>query len=226
MSDDLSDLQHAITAQKYFHVACETTDPDVIHIYQRLVAYEIQIDQVVMSALSGSKVPKYDIHPDTKLDDELIATIGIKVSELQTILRQYQKYKANLDNLLLLANKVLENTYFEANTKSKPNTRYRIDPLEEVPMEDKSSLTPIYQAVNKFEAETIRLLLESFEIPVELIGESVGKTMGLGGGPLGEVVVYVPADRAKEACDIITRMDKGEFELGSSNPDDTSDEPA
>lgn len=74
-------------------------------------------------------------------------------------------------------------------------------------------LTSVYQAMNKFEAETIRLLLESFEIPVELIGESVGKVYGLGGGPLGEVTVYVPANRKDEALKIIQRMEKGEFEL-------------
>jgi hypothetical protein len=73
----------------------------------------------------------------------------------------------------------------------------------------------VYRAMNKFDAESIRLLLESFHVPVELFGESAGKAYGLGGGPLGEVSVYVPEDRVKEAADIIKRMEKGEFELPS-----------
>jgi hypothetical protein len=80
-------------------------------------------------------------------------------------------------------------------------------------MNKNAEIKDIYRAMNKFEAETIRLLLESFEIPVELIGESAGKAIGLGVGPLGEVSVYVPVDRAKEAISLIERMEKGEFEL-------------
>ena len=80
-------------------------------------------------------------------------------------------------------------------------------------MKNESQIKSVYQAMNKFEAETIRLLLESFEIPVELIGESAGTAIGLGVGPLGEVTVYVPADRAEEAVSLIERMEKGEFEL-------------
>ncbi len=225
MSDDLLDLKRAVTAQKFFHVSCNTTDQDIVHIYRRLVAYEVQVDQVVIAALGGSLHPDFNIQPDTKLDDELIAYITIKGSELQNVLRQYQKYKVNLDHLLLLANRVLEKMRTQNNHAVNPNDRYSTGRLEEDSMEGKSSLTPIYQAGNKFEAETIRLLLESFEIPVELIGESVGKTMGLGGGPLGEVVVYVPANHVKEARDIIARMEKGEFELDSPNTEEPPDEP-
>jgi histidinol dehydrogenase len=82
-------------------------------------------------------------------------------------------------------------------------------------MKKNNQIVVVYQAMNKFEAETIRLLLESFEIPVELIGESAGKAIGLGGGPLGEVSVYVPSGRAKEASSVIKRMEKGEFKLPS-----------
>ena len=85
-------------------------------------------------------------------------------------------------------------------------------------MKNESQIKSVYQAMNKFEAETIRLLLESFEIPVELIGESAGKAIGLGVGPLGEVSVYVPVDRAKEAISLIERMEKGEFELPPDQP--------
>jgi Putative prokaryotic signal transducing protein len=80
-------------------------------------------------------------------------------------------------------------------------------------MENDKQIKAVYQAMNKFEAETIRLLLESFEIPVEMIGESAGTAYGLGGGPLGEVSIYVPTDRAEEAVTLIERMQKGDFEL-------------
>jgi len=80
-------------------------------------------------------------------------------------------------------------------------------------MNNNTQIKAVYQAMNKFEAETIRLLLESFEIPVELFGESAGTALGLGGGPLGEVSIYVPADRSEEAVSLIERMQKGDFEL-------------
>lgn len=92
-------------------------------------------------------------------------------------------------------------------------------------MKEENHLTAVYQAANKFEAETIRLLLDSFEIPVELIGESVGKTMGLGGGPLGEVSVFVQTSRKNEALDIIARMNNGEFDLDSSDNTNQTDNP-
>ena len=225
MPDDLLDLKRAVIDQKYFHISCASTDPAVVFTYRRLNAYEIQVGQVVKAALAGSIHPAYNIQPDTKLDDEMIAYISIKGSESKSLLRQYQKYKANLDHLLLLANRVLDKMKTHNDLEYYPNDRYPTDPLEVVSMGENSSLTSIYQAGNKFEAETIRLLLESFEIPVELIGESVGKTMGLGGGPLGEVSVYVPSNRVKEARDLIARMDKGEFELDSSDAEEPPEEP-
>jgi hypothetical protein len=80
-------------------------------------------------------------------------------------------------------------------------------------MSKNNNYKEVYRAINQFDAESIRLFLESFQIPVELIGESAGKAIGLGVGPMGEVSVYVPGDRADEAFDLIKRLDKGEFEL-------------
>jgi hypothetical protein len=85
-------------------------------------------------------------------------------------------------------------------------------------MKKNDILKEVYRAMNRFEAESIRLLLESFEIPVELIGESAGTAIGLGVGPLGEVSVYVPKERAKEAADLIERMEKGEFDQPYDQP--------
>jgi hypothetical protein len=84
-------------------------------------------------------------------------------------------------------------------------------------------LIEVYRAMNQFDAESIRLLLDSFQIPVELIGESAGKAIGLGVGPLGEVSVYVSKDRAKEATDLIKRMETGEFELPPDGNDPGKD---
>jgi len=83
-------------------------------------------------------------------------------------------------------------------------------------MKHNNRFSIVYQAMNKFEAETIRLLLESFDIPAELIGESAGQAIGLGGGPLGEVSVYVPSDRINEAREHISRMEKGEYDQDNS----------
>jgi hypothetical protein len=85
--------------------------------------------------------------------------------------------------------------------------------MEAMIMRKINNYKEIYRAMNKFEAESIRLLLESFLIPVELIGESAGTALGLGVGPLGEVSIYVPIEHAQEATDLIERMDTGEFEL-------------
>ncbi len=52
-------------------------------------------------------------------------------------------------------------------------------------MKRKIQFSNVYQAMNKFEAETIRLLLESFEIPVELIGESAGTSHRSGWRSIG-----------------------------------------
>ena len=80
-------------------------------------------------------------------------------------------------------------------------------------MKNEDHLKEVYRAMNQSDAESIRLLLESFQIPVELIGESAGRAIGIGVGPLGEVSVFVPRERAVEASDLINRMENGEFEL-------------
>jgi hypothetical protein len=81
----------------------------------------------------------------------------------------------------------------------------------------------VYRSMNQGDAESIRLLLDSFQIPVELIGESAGKAIGLGVGPLGEVSVYVSKDRAKEATNLIHRMETGEFNLPTDGDDPGKD---
>ena len=79
----------------------------------------------------------------------------------------------------------------------------------------------VYVASGSIEAESVKILLESFGINAYINQESVGKTYGLTVGALGEVRVFVPADQAEEARRIIQDMNSGKFE----NPPD-SDEPA
>jgi len=72
---------------------------------------------------------------------------------------------------------------------------------------------PIYSAEGKLAAEMVRLLLESFGINAMLSQESVGQTYGLVLGTLGEVIILVPEDQAKDAYQILESMDRGELEI-------------
>lgn len=59
----------------------------------------------------------------------------------------------------------------------------------------------IYVAANFIEAQAIKAYLESNDIPVFLLDEAIGSTLGLTFGPLAQVRVLVPeplADRARE----------------------------
>lgn len=53
------------------------------------------------------------------------------------------------------------------------------------------------------EDNLIKGLLEVCGIPVILRGEAIGAIQGLTTGPLAEVRVYVPAEKAKEASDVL-----------------------
>jgi hypothetical protein len=70
------------------------------------------------------------------------------------------------------------------------------------------------------EAETVKILLESFGIPAFTNQESAGTTYGLTVGPLGEVDVLVPMDYLKDAIKIIEDMRSGKLE-NTGNSEDT-----
>lgn len=62
-------------------------------------------------------------------------------------------------------------------------------------------LVEVYRAANELEAQVIKGLLESNDIPVLLQGESLRTALAVTVGPLAEVRVLVPtplADRAQE----------------------------
>ena len=74
----------------------------------------------------------------------------------------------------------------------------------------------VYVAHGMLEAESVKIMLESFGIPAFTNQESAGAVYGLTVGPLGEVDVFVPMDRLVEAKKIIQEMNDGKLEL----PDD------
>ncbi len=70
-------------------------------------------------------------------------------------------------------------------------------------MENKDQLITIYKAANQIEAELIKGLLESQDIPALLKYESLGQVYGLTVDGLGQVEVQVPAKYAQDAEDMV-----------------------
>ncbi len=71
----------------------------------------------------------------------------------------------------------------------------------------------VYVANGMLEAESVKILLESFGISAYTNQESAGIAYGLTVGPLGEVEVCVPKDKIQEAKAIIEDMKSGKLEL-------------
>ncbi len=71
----------------------------------------------------------------------------------------------------------------------------------------------VYVANGKLEAESVKILLESFGIPAFVNQESAGATYGLTVGPLGEVDVFVEDANIEEAKKIIVAMKEGKLEV-------------
>jgi hypothetical protein len=76
----------------------------------------------------------------------------------------------------------------------------------------------VFVANGMLEAETVKILLESFGIPAFTNQESAGSTYGLTVGPLGEVDIFVQPEHLKEARKIIQDMKEGRLE---TKEDDT-----
>lgn len=79
----------------------------------------------------------------------------------------------------------------------------------------------VYVASGGIEAESVKILLESFGLKAYVNQESAGRTYGLTVGPLGEVEVLVPSDQVEEALKIISDMNSGKLE----DSPDTLDSP-
>jgi hypothetical protein len=63
------------------------------------------------------------------------------------------------------------------------------------------------------EAESVKILLESFGITAYTNQESAGTVYGLTVGPLGEVEVIVPPEQVDNARKIIAEMKAGNLEV-------------
>ena len=75
----------------------------------------------------------------------------------------------------------------------------------------------VYLANGMLEAESVKILLESFGISAFVNQESAGTTYGLTVGLLGEVEVIVPLSRIEEAKKIIEEMNAGKLEKSSND---------
>jgi hypothetical protein len=78
----------------------------------------------------------------------------------------------------------------------------------------------VYVANGSLEAESVKILLESFGIQAFTNQESAGATYGLTVGPLGEVEVVVPLDKVKEAKEIIADLRAGKLEMPEQEDQD------
>lgn len=72
-------------------------------------------------------------------------------------------------------------------------------------------LIKVYTASGQLEAEMVKTFLESRDVPVVLNQESIGRTLGLSAGYLGEVKVLVPEPLAEKASEFLSAMENGEF---------------
>ncbi len=71
----------------------------------------------------------------------------------------------------------------------------------------------VFIANGMLEAESVKILLESFGITAYTNQESAGTVYGLTVGPLGEVEVIVPPEHLADAKKIIAEMKAGNLEI-------------
>ena len=60
-------------------------------------------------------------------------------------------------------------------------------------------LVKVYTAAGELEAEMVKGFLEAQGIQVMLVQESIGRTLGLAAGKLGEVKILVPDGQVEQA---------------------------
>lgn len=73
-------------------------------------------------------------------------------------------------------------------------------------------LVKVYSAAGDLEAEMVKGFLEAQGIKVMLVQESIGRTLGLAAGKLGEVKILVPDQQAAEAKTLLQEVENGDFE--------------
>ncbi|MDZ4160020.1 MAG: DUF2007 domain-containing protein [Anaerolineaceae bacterium] len=82
----------------------------------------------------------------------------------------------------------------------------------------------VYTAQGRLEAETVRILLESAEIPAIIFQESVGLTFGLTVGRMGAAEVKVPCGEVTKAIELIRAMEAGQLALPEDDYDEEEDD--
>jgi hypothetical protein len=73
-------------------------------------------------------------------------------------------------------------------------------------------LIQVYSTEGQLEAEMIKGFLEAQGLNVTLSQESIGRTLGLSAGRLGQVKVLVPESQVTAAVDLLEAMERGDFE--------------
>jgi len=81
----------------------------------------------------------------------------------------------------------------------------------------------VYIANGMLEAESVKILLESFDIPAYTNQESAGTVYGFGVGPMGEVEIIVPSRYIDDAKKIIQEMIAGNLDDSSQQSDTHSE---
>lgn len=81
----------------------------------------------------------------------------------------------------------------------------------------------VYVAEGMIEAESIKILLESFGLTAFTNQESAGTAMGFTIGALGQVEVLVRIDQVPEARKILQEMENGKLDLDNLDTDDQTD---
>jgi hypothetical protein len=76
----------------------------------------------------------------------------------------------------------------------------------------------VYIANGATDAVMIKMFLESLEIPAVFYEEAAGVVYGLTVGPLADTEIWVPAEKADEAIELLRKMEDGELSLQSSEP--------
>lgn len=71
----------------------------------------------------------------------------------------------------------------------------------------------VYLANGATDALMIKLFLESLGIPAVIFEESLGIVYGLTVGPLADSEIWVPAEKAEEAIELLQKMENGELGL-------------
>jgi len=73
-------------------------------------------------------------------------------------------------------------------------------------------LIQVYSTEGQLEAEMIKGFLEAQGLNVTLSQESIGRTLGLSAGRLGQVKILVPESQVTSAVELLQAMERGDFE--------------